>query len=86
MHLSTPPGQNGGAGRLRSVSSALQVRHAAIIITAPKKWTRRRELHPRYYRFCGPAPSLLGHVVKTRDSGRSAPEDFSERPPSMIAG
>jgi hypothetical protein len=24
--------------------------------------------------------------VKTRDSGRSAPEDFSERPPSMIAG
>jgi hypothetical protein len=42
-HLS---GEIGGAGRLRSVSSALQVRRAAIITTAPK-WTRRRDLHPR---------------------------------------
>ena len=38
--------KDGGAGRLRSVSSALQVRRAAIITTAPK-WTRRRDLHPR---------------------------------------
>ena len=42
-HLS---GEIGGAGRLRSVSSALQVRRAAIGTTAPK-WTRRRDLHPR---------------------------------------
>jgi hypothetical protein len=38
--------KNGGAGRLRSVSSALQVRRAAIGTTAPK-WTRRRDSHPR---------------------------------------
>ena len=37
MHLLTPLGREfGGAGRLRSVSSALQVRRAAIITTAPK--------------------------------------------------
>ncbi len=42
-HLS---GKFGGAGRLRSVASALQVRRAAIITTAPK-WTRRRDSHPR---------------------------------------
>ena len=38
--------KHGGAGRLRSVSSALQVRRAAIITTAPR-WTRRRDSHPR---------------------------------------
>lgn len=43
QHLS---GETGGAGRLRSVSSALQVRRAAIITTAPE-WTRRRDSHPR---------------------------------------
>ena len=38
--------KNGGAGRLRSVSSALRARRAAISTTTPK-WTRRRDLHPR---------------------------------------
>lgn len=37
LHLRFTMAKNGGAGRLRSVSSALQVRHAAIIITAPKE-------------------------------------------------
>lgn len=40
------PGEMGGAGRLRSVSSALRMRRAAIVTTAPN-WTRRRDLHPR---------------------------------------
>ena len=87
MHLSTPPGQNGGAGRLRSVSSALQVRHAAIIITAPKKLDTTAGIAPAAIPVLRTGPfAARARREKTRDSGRSASEDFSERPPSMIAG
>ena len=74
-HLS---GEIGGAGRLRSVSSALQVRRAAIITTAPK-WTRRRDLHPRTSALqAGPLAARARRDGKeNRGSGHSASEDFS---------
>jgi hypothetical protein len=57
-HLS---GETGGAGRLRSVSSALRARRATVITTAPVghdggTCTRDPQL-------CRLVPSLLGHVV-----------------------
>lgn len=58
-HLS---GEIGGAGRLRSVSSALQVRRAAIITTAPKVDTTAG-LAPAILSFAGWSLGLLGHVV-----------------------
>ena len=74
-HLS---GELGGAGRLRSVASALRVRRAAIGTTAPE-WTRRRDSHPRTSALqAGPLAARARRDRKeNRGSGHSASEDFS---------